>query len=116
VKSTRDTAFDEVALHLSPRAGRFVSARTLAKIWEIPAREVRVLGDVGIAVQVEPDRFDIAQSTANYIAHLREQCAGRRGATDATSEIIVSANARLRKTRTELLNLRTKAGHHQPVV
>jgi phage terminase Nu1 subunit (DNA packaging protein) len=78
------------------------TAAEVADLWGCTTRHVRRLVESGIAVRAGHNRYDARLSTRNYIAHLRQQAAGRGGA-DANA-----ANARLKAAQAELLELKLK--------
>lgn len=76
----------------------------MAKLFACTERQVQLLAEQGIAVRVGHGTYDFAQSTINYVTHLRDQAAGRAG-LDPQSD---TATANAERSREQTLLARTK--------
>lgn len=80
------------------------SSEQLAKLFSCTTRQIEILAHQKIVVRLERGLYDAAQSTQNYIRHLREQAAGRAGLDPSTD----TAAANAEKSREQTLLLRSR--------
>jgi phage terminase Nu1 subunit (DNA packaging protein) len=81
------------------------SAGALADLFGLNIRTVQALSAKGVLVKIAHGRYDERASIKSYVAHLREQAAGRMG-TDPTGPDIVSASATLKTEQAALARTR----------
>jgi len=93
---------------------RGATSEQLAALWDCDTRQIERLARRGIAVRIGRGRYDAPLSTKNYIAHLREQAAGRVGVTGKDA---VAANIAFKESQTRLNDQKFKkeAGELIPV-
>jgi terminase small subunit / prophage DNA-packing protein len=93
---------------------RGATVEQLCQLWGCDRRQVARLAERGIAMRIGRGRFDAPVSTKKYIAHLREQAAGRVGVTGKDA---VAANVAFKESQTRLNDQRFKkeAGELIPV-
>src|SRR5919106_701245 len=88
----------------------------LADLYGCSERQVPAIEAEGIAVRVARDLYDVRASTANYVAHLREQAARARKEAD-TVDVAYALDlwaVVLRGFREMVLGLPVKIGRELP--
>jgi phage terminase Nu1 subunit (DNA packaging protein) len=63
-----------------------VTASELARLWGCGDRMVRQLAEKGVVVRCDRGRYELEQSTRNYIEALRAAAAGRAGREELTPQ------------------------------
>lgn len=95
----------------SSRPVNLATTAQMARLFACTERQIQLLADQGIVKRVGHGKYDFAQSTTNYVEHLRAQAAGRAGVdpdTDTASANRERALENAALTRTRRLALEKK--------
>lgn len=88
----------------SEKAPQPVSSKALADLFDCSVKEIEAFARQGVAVRMSRGRYDLRQSTRNYVRQLRKVAAGYTSADGAVDA--VKANVAKREIETRILHVR----------